>query len=240
MRSRICSELRVGHEEADRYKKLERPAPSGNVDAAGGYEPGKKYPMVVYFYELMSDTHHNFSSPCSTTGHTCPVCQQRLPGVQPDVRYEIGKPGPPRSIASPGGEEVIELGTRSARIGCRGTAGAATNPPSSSPRRTCSPRSSPGAPPTDLTSFYGTLYKSTAPSSKGSRKSGRCGWAEASRRGPQTSVREPVAGAQRAEDHDTFMILHGTADGSVDWSQGLEFYPPRGARQEGDPAFVSG
>ncbi|HJR60911.1 MAG TPA: hypothetical protein VJ813_15985 [Vicinamibacterales bacterium] len=28
-----------------------------------GYEPGRKYPMLVYFYELMSDTHRNFSFP---------------------------------------------------------------------------------------------------------------------------------------------------------------------------------
>ncbi|MGD8321889.1 MAG: hypothetical protein PVJ02_15685, partial [Gemmatimonadota bacterium] len=28
-----------------------------------GYEPGKRYPMIVYFYEIVSDTHHRFSMP---------------------------------------------------------------------------------------------------------------------------------------------------------------------------------
>ena len=27
------------------------------------YEAGKKYPMVVYIYEIMSNTHHTFSMP---------------------------------------------------------------------------------------------------------------------------------------------------------------------------------
>jgi len=35
----------------------------GTLTLPAGYQPGKKYPMLVYFYEIMSNTHHSFSMP---------------------------------------------------------------------------------------------------------------------------------------------------------------------------------
>ena len=45
------------------YKNSKGQRLQGTLTLPAGYEPGKKYPMIVYFYELMSDTHHNFSFP---------------------------------------------------------------------------------------------------------------------------------------------------------------------------------
>ena len=59
-----------------------------------GYEPGKKYPMLVYFYELMSDTHHTFSFPVyDDRPHMSTYASNGYLVLQPDVRYEIGRPG---------------------------------------------------------------------------------------------------------------------------------------------------
>ena len=35
----------------------------GTLTLPAGYEPGKKYPMLVYIYEILSNTHHTFSMP---------------------------------------------------------------------------------------------------------------------------------------------------------------------------------
>ena len=50
--------------------------------------------MLVYFYELMSDTHHTFSSPVyDDRPHMSTYASNGYLVLQPDVRYEIGKPG---------------------------------------------------------------------------------------------------------------------------------------------------
>ena len=35
----------------------------GTLTLPANYQPGKKYPMLVYFYELLSNTHHQFPMP---------------------------------------------------------------------------------------------------------------------------------------------------------------------------------
>ena len=59
-----------------------------------GYEPGRRYPMLVYFYELMSNTHHSFQvPPYDDRPHMSTYASNGYLVLQPDVVYEIGKPG---------------------------------------------------------------------------------------------------------------------------------------------------
>src|SRR5690606_8393579 len=58
------------------------------------YEPGKKYPMLVYFYEKMSQTHHSFSMPTyDDRPHISTYASDGYLVLQPDVVYTIGRPG---------------------------------------------------------------------------------------------------------------------------------------------------
>ena len=55
--------LALGEQEEITWKSKDGTQVGGVLVKPVGYEPGKKYPMLVYFYERMPDTHHNFSFP---------------------------------------------------------------------------------------------------------------------------------------------------------------------------------
>ena len=66
----------------------------GTLMLPAGYEPGKKYPMLVEFYEIMSNTHHNFSMPgYSNSPQLSTYASNGYLVFQPDIVYEIGTPG---------------------------------------------------------------------------------------------------------------------------------------------------
>ena len=66
----------------------------GTLTLPAGYQPGKKYPMLVYIYEIMSNTHHQFSMPVyDDRPHISTYASNGYLVLQPDVVYEIGKPG---------------------------------------------------------------------------------------------------------------------------------------------------
>jgi dipeptidyl aminopeptidase/acylaminoacyl peptidase len=80
-----------------------------------------------------------------------------------------------------------------------------------------------GAPPTNLITFYNTLYKSSGRNQHGIMETGqvRMGvspWQDMELWRSQSPIHQ-------AEKITTpFMILHGTEDGSVDWMEGLAYY----------------
>ena len=80
-----------------------------------------------------------------------------------------------------------------------------------------------GAPPTNLISFYNTLYRSSGTIQHGITEVGQV-------RMGTTPFEDFDLYLSQSPIHHTekittpFMILHGTADGSVDYGQGLEYY----------------
>ncbi len=60
------------------------------------FDPSKKYPMIVYFYEKLSDTRYNYIQPAPTRSRLdIPFFVSRGYLVFcPDIAYEIGYPGP--------------------------------------------------------------------------------------------------------------------------------------------------
>jgi len=140
----LLKEFAWGTKQLVDYKNSKGQRLQATLTLPAGYEPGKKYPMLVYFYELMSDTHHTFQvPPYDDRPHMATYASNGYLVLQPDVVYEIGKPGSSAlDCVTSAVKKVIELGLADPRIsGCRDTAGAATSPRSSSRRRTCSPPS---------------------------------------------------------------------------------------------------
>jgi dipeptidyl aminopeptidase/acylaminoacyl peptidase len=82
-----------------------------------------------------------------------------------------------------------------------------------------------GAPPTDLTSFYDELYKSTGTVQQGIMEIGQVRMGEGNTPWTAHELYESQSPVHQAEGITTpFLILQGTDDGSVDWHQGLEYY----------------
>jgi len=193
-----------------------------------GYEPGTRYPMLVYFYEIMSNTHHNFQvPPYDDRPHMATYASNGYLVLQPDVVYEIGKPGTSAlDCVTSAVKKVIELGYADpAHIGLQGHSWGGYQSSFIVTQTDMFAAVVTGAPPTDLTSFYGTLYRSSGNIQQGITEVGQVRMGREVTPWNAHELYESQSPIHNAPKITTpFMILHGTADGAVDWGQGLEFY----------------
>ena len=200
-----------------------------------GYQPGKKYPMLVYIYETLSNTHHEFSMPVyDDRPHMSEYASSGYLVLEPDIVYEIGKPGSSAvDCVTAAVKKVIDLGYADpAHIGLQGHSWGGYESSFILTQTNMFAAVVTGAPLTDLISMYGEIYKQTGSWNGGilETSQGRMG-ANVS---PWTArelyeSQSPVFNVTKIQT--PFLILQGTADGAVDWDQGLEFY--QAARKNG-------
>jgi len=191
-----------------------------------GYEEGKRYPMLVYFYELMSQNHHSYSMPTyDDRPHFSTYTSNGYLVLRPDIVYTEGQPGTSAVddlISSI--QEVIDLGYADPdRIGLQGHSWGGYQSSFVLTQTDIFAAVVTGAPVTNLTSFYNELYKSSGNVQQGIMERGQVRMGITPYEDWDLYVSQsPV---HQAENITTpFLILHGTEDGSVDWHQGLEYY----------------
>jgi dipeptidyl aminopeptidase/acylaminoacyl peptidase len=199
----------------------------GTLTLPADYQPGKKYPMLVYFYELLSNTHHAFPMPIfDDRPHFAEYASDGYLVFEPDIVYETGKPGSSAlDCVTSGVKKVIELGYADPKhVGIQGHSwgGYETSYILTRSGDTFAAVVT-GAPPTNLVSFYDETYPGTGTLQQGIVEVGQV------RMGTN-----PFDNLQLFEDQSAlyhvrdikapFLILHGTADNAVDWHQGLELY----------------
>ncbi|MEJ2217172.1 MAG: prolyl oligopeptidase family serine peptidase [Gemmatimonadota bacterium] len=191
-----------------------------------GYQKGKKYPMLVYFYEKLSQRHHQFSQPVyDDRPHMSEYASDGYLVLMPDIVYTIGHPGSSAlDDVSAAVHKVIDLGYADpAHIGLQGHSWGGYESSYIVTQTNLFAAVVTGAPLTDLVSMHNILYKRTGgPNARIIEWSqGRMGvtpWDSLSLYEEQS----PVINAPKITT--PFLILQGTADGAVDWNQGLEFY----------------
>jgi len=191
-----------------------------------GYEPGHRYPMIIYFYEKMSQRHHEYSQPVyDDRPHMSTYASNGYLVLMPDIVYDMGYPGTSalddvvsaaeaaieQGYAEPdriclqghswGGYETSFILTQTDMFACVVT----------------------GAPLTNLVSMYDILYKQS-----GSPNASLIEWGQG--RMDTTPFEDLERYVAESPVHHVnsittpFLILQGTADGAVDWNQGLEYY----------------
>ena len=198
----------------------------GTLTLPANYEPGKKYPMIVYFYEIMSNTHHAFSMPVyDDRPHASEYASDGYLFFSPDVVYEIGRPGSSAvDCVTSAVKKVIELGYADPkRIGVQGHSWGGYQTSFMVTQTDMFAAIVTGAPPTNLISFYDETYPGTGTLQQGITEVGQVRMGT----NPWDShdLYEDQSPIFHVKNINTpFMILHGTADNAVDWHQGLEFY----------------
>jgi dipeptidyl aminopeptidase/acylaminoacyl peptidase len=198
----------------------------GTLTLPANYQPGKKYPMLVYFYEKLSDTHHNFPMPVfDDRPHFAEYASDGYVVFEPDIVYETGRPGSSAlDCVTSGVKKVIELGYADPdHIGIQGHSWGGYETSYILTHSKMFAAVVTGAPPTNLVSFYDETYPGTGTLQQGIVEVGQV------RMGTN-----PFDNLQLFEDQSAiyhvrditapFLILHGTADNAVDWHQGLELY----------------
>jgi len=193
-----------------------------------GYEPGRKYPMIVYFYEIVSNTHHRFSVPAfDDRPQMSTYASNGYLVLQPDVVYEIGKPGTSAlDCVTSAVRKVIELGYADpARIGLQGHSWGGYQSSFILTQTDMFAAVVTGAPPTNLISFHGETYPGTGTLQQGITEVGQVRMGRDVTPWTAKDLYEEQSAIYDVPNITTpFLILHGTVDNAVDWHQGLELY----------------
>lgn len=95
----------------------------GVLSYPANYEPGKKYPMVVYLYEKLSDGLHRFTSPSERDYYNgSALTQQGYFFFQPDIVFQPREPGVSVvECVSAAVKKVVDMGAvDGARVGVMG------------------------------------------------------------------------------------------------------------------------
>lgn len=212
----------------------------GTLTLPAGYEPGKRYPMLVYFYEIMSDTEHEFSMPrFDDRPQMSTYASNGYLVLQPDVVYEIGNPGSSAlDCVTSAVQKVIDLGYADPEhIGLQGHSWGGYQSSYILTQTDMFAAIVTGAPPTNLISFYDELYPGSGTVQQGITEVGQVRMGENVTPWNSTDLYEDQSALYNVPNITTpFMILHGTADNAVDWHQGLELY--NAARRNGKKVIL--
>lgn len=198
----------------------------GVVIKPSGFDPSKRYPVVVYFYRKFSQRLHEFNDvvvnhrPCfpyyASNGYVV---------FLPDVNFEIGAPGPSATrCLVPGIERLVELGIADPeRIGLHGHSWSGYQTAFVITETNAFRTAVAGAPVSNMTSAYGGIRWQTGLSRQFQyeRTQSRIGgslWEARDR----YIANSPVFLADRIET--PLLIQFGDEDGAVPWYQGIELY----------------
>jgi dipeptidyl aminopeptidase/acylaminoacyl peptidase len=202
------------------------------------FDPSRKYPMVVYFYEMLSDGLHNYHAP---TGRNVvnPSVYTSLGYLVffPDIVYEVGWPGPSAVKAIvPGVQSLIARGFVNPKgIGIAGQSWGGYQSAYLVTQTNLFAAAVPNAPVANMTSAYGGIrwesgmarpfqYEKTQSRIGGSLWEAPVRFIENSPLFHLDRVTTPV------------LFMHNDADGAVPWYQGIELFV--GLRRLGKEVYM--
>ena len=189
------------------------------------YEPGKKYPMIVYIYETLSNTVHGYNNPAKRAYNTTNFTADGYFVFRPDIVYEINDPGMSAvNNVVPAVEEVLKTGMIDKdKLGIMGHSWGAYQSSFIISQTDMFKAASAGAPLTNLISMSNSIYWNTGiPDSKIFETSqGRFDgpWYE---RMEEHMRNSPMYQAKNIKT--PLLVAFGDKDGAVDWHQGIEMY----------------
>jgi dipeptidyl aminopeptidase/acylaminoacyl peptidase len=190
------------------------------------YEPGKKYPMIVYIYEILSNTVHSYSNPSNRSAYnTTNYTSQGYFVFRPDIVYDLNDPGISAvNCVVPAVEEVLKTGMIDKdKVGLMGHSWGAYQTSFIITQTDIFKAACAGAPLTDLISMSMSIYwNSGMPDQKIFEISqGRFEgpWYEKKEEHMRNS---PMFNADKIKA--PLLVAFGDKDGAVDWHQGIEMY----------------
>ena len=190
------------------------------------YDPSKKYPMIVYTYELLSQNVHSYVVPSERSYYNITVFTANGYFVlTPDIVFKGRDPGPSvLGAVVPAVRAVVARGlVDSTRVGHVGHSWGGYEATFLPTRTRMFAASVAGAPITDFLSFAGMVHWSSGNPEFDHWENGQGRMEVPLWEDPAAYDRNsPIA---KVQDLKTPVLMEvGDADGTVDWHQGLEFY----------------
>ncbi len=219
-------DLRWGHAQIVSWTDLDGQTLDGILYTPEDFDPSRKYPMLVYFYERLSDGLYTFAPTAVNHRPAYPLyLSDDYLVFLPDVTYEVGRPGLSAVKAIvPGVQSLIAKGFVDAdHVGIHGHSWGGYESAFLVTQTNMFAAASTGAPVSNMTSAYGGIrwgsglarqfqYEQTQSRLGVSLWEGRDRYVDNS----------PLFFADRI--HTPLLIFHGDADGSVPWYQSIELY----------------
>ncbi|MFK7845409.1 MAG: prolyl oligopeptidase family serine peptidase [Rhodothermales bacterium] len=204
-----------------------------------GFDPAKKYPMMVYFYEKMSDNLHRHAPPAtarSSISYSFYTSRGYLVFV-PDIPYRIGYPGESAlNAVVPGVTSLSEKGfVDQDNIGVQGHSWGGYQIAYMITETDIFKAAEAGAPVSNMTSAYGGIRWGTGMSRmfQYERSQSRIGgtlWEY-----PLRYIdNSPLFQADKIKT--PLLMMHNDDDGAVPWYQGIEFFVA--LRRLGKPVWM--
>ncbi len=197
----------------------------GALFMPANYQPGKKYPTVVYIYEKLSDGLHRYQGP-STGGFNKSIYTSNGYAVlMPDITYKVNDPGLSSvecinaaldAAVATGVVDGDKLGLQGHSWGGYQTAFAVTQMKRF--KAACA-----GAPLTDLVSMYSSVYWNSGSANQPIFESSQGRFTAGYWDQQEAYIRNsPVYFAKNVTT--PLLMLHNDKDGAVDFTQGIEYY----------------
>jgi dipeptidyl aminopeptidase/acylaminoacyl peptidase len=216
-----------GSVEIVNWTSLDNIPLKGLLYKPAGFDPSKKYPMIVYFYEKETDNLHRHIAPSpirASINYTMYTSNGYLVFV-PDIVYKIGYPGESaHNCILPGVTSLMSKGfVDEKNIGIQGHSWGGYQTAYLITRTSLFAAAEAGAPVVNMTSAYGGIRWESGFSrmfqyEHSQSRLGGTLW--------QTPIRylenSPIFFADKIET--PLLMMHNDADGAVPWYQGIEYY----------------
>jgi dienelactone hydrolase len=207
--------------KSDRGERLQ-----GALFHPANFEAGKKYPMIVYIYERLSDGVHRYISPSEREPYnTSAFTSLGYIVLQPDIVFRAREPGiSVLECVGPAVKRVVALGLADpARVGIVGHSWGGFDTTYLATHSDMFAAAVAGAPITDLVSNYGNHHWSSGIAETDHIETGQQRMEVPLWEDLQASIRNSaVFGVQTMKT--PLMIEVGDNDGTVHWHQGVELY----------------
>jgi len=221
------SQYNWGTSELFTWKAYDGKQATGIVYKPENFEPNKKYPMIAYFYEKLSDGLHNYLAPSPTPSRlNIPFFVSRgYIVLAPDIRYSIGHPGASAyNYVVSGARALVKKGwVDSTRMGIQGQSWGGFQVAYIITRTKLFRAAWAGAPVANMTSAYGGIRWETGMNRQFQyeRTQSRIGatlWEK-----PELYLENsPLFHLKNVST--PLVVMANDADGAVPWYQGIEMF----------------
>lgn len=191
------------------------------------FDPAKKYPLIAYFYETVSDGLYRYSAPAPTPSRlNIPFFVSRgYLVLAPDIHYKTGQPAQDAyDYIVSGVRHVVKMGIAdSSRLGIQGQSWGGIQVAQLVTMTTLFKAAWAGAPVANMTSAYGGIRWESGLNrqfqyEKTQSRIGATLWEK-----PELYIRNsPLFHLPKVQT--PLVIMHNDADGAVPWYQGIELF----------------
>jgi dipeptidyl aminopeptidase/acylaminoacyl peptidase len=215
-----------GTAELVRWRSADGVELKGLLYKPENFDPNKKYPLIAYFYEILSNNLHQYVAPTGRNViNPTHYASNGYLVFEPDIVYETGFPGQSavRSIVS--GVEALERRgyVDEKHLGIQGQSWGGYQTAYTITQTHMFAAAMAGAPVVNMTSAYGGIRWGTGISREGQYEVGQSRIGKSLNEAPQLYIQNsPLFWLDRITT--PLFIMNNDADDAVPWYQGIEFF----------------